>query len=240
MSVNKLLTAVAAPYGVMLGVLYMWGYWTTFHINPFEYGTLTDTLMASIIPLGVALIGLAYGLSHGAVIAGRDPDTSPVLFRRHGITLLNLLLISPLIFFLVGLFVIDSKTFRWETGWMMLLPALVFPKLFFVKTQKTTNGRLFLIAVIIAIAAFSTGKKKAYSVIEGISFQESDIDGERLRLVGYLDEKYFFIDQTNKKIVILTNESAQKLILTFNGKDLDLFEVLTDRIERSTETSGSK
>ncbi|KQY54987.1 hypothetical protein [Lysobacter sp. Root494] len=60
---------MAAPYGVVIAVLYLKGYWDTFDVNALQYVSLSDLLSAAIFPMVVfvalmplaALIGTAAG-----------------------------------------------------------------------------------------------------------------------------------------------------------------------------------
>lgn len=53
----------AIPYSIAVSVLYLWGYWGLFQINPLEYVGIGDVVKLSVYPLSVALVT-------GAVLIG--------------------------------------------------------------------------------------------------------------------------------------------------------------------------
>ncbi|TXL63908.1 hypothetical protein [Zeimonas arvi] len=53
----------AIPYSIAVSVLYLWGYWGVFQINPLEYVGIGDVVKLSVYPLSVALVT-------GAVLIG--------------------------------------------------------------------------------------------------------------------------------------------------------------------------
>lgn len=60
----------AIPYGIVVSVLYLFGYWGTFHVNPLEYIGIVDVVKLAVYPLSAVLVigAMLAGAAHIALV----------------------------------------------------------------------------------------------------------------------------------------------------------------------------
>ncbi len=59
-------------YFVTVGVLYLWGYWTTFEVNILEYLSLADIVKSTAYPIASTFIFFVIGVI-GILFTGTHP-----------------------------------------------------------------------------------------------------------------------------------------------------------------------
>ncbi len=215
-----------------VGVLYLWGYWSTFNVNILEYLSLADVIKSAAYPIASVFVFLAVGavfgeaMSGGAVLSpggGRDTKAGkflnrifPWLLLLYATATLALLLLGPV-----------SK-------WNALPILLALPAYFYVKKSgfllsalphdSMRSITIFLLAVL-PIFAYGQGKLKANDVVEGTRFEyvlspienvtvESNATAlQRPRLVGHTGDFLFFLMPVNSTLVIQKFEGAKALVL---------------------------
>ena len=219
-------------YFVTVGVLYLWGYWSTFNVNILEYLSLADVIKSTAYPIASAFVFFAVGavfgeaMSDGAVLspgAGRDTKVGKLLNRilpwlllMYATATIALLLLGPV-----------SK-------WNAFPILLALPAYFYVKKSgfllstlphdSTRSITIFLLAVLPTFA-YGQGRLKANAVVEGTRFEYvlSPIENvtvgsdataaQRPRLIGHTGEFLFFLMPVNSTLAIQKFEGAKALVL---------------------------
>jgi hypothetical protein len=57
----KMAMSAAAIYSVAISSFYIYGFWSCFGINPFEYISFSDVAKIASFPLGIAFLGIILG-----------------------------------------------------------------------------------------------------------------------------------------------------------------------------------
>lgn len=186
---------------------YLYGQFSVFRINIFPYLSVTDIALFSIFPLLHLLIYLI-----------------PIFFSCFilylmGFTLnqlqpkLILILILVLIYMVLGLIfekIIFSITFP-----VILILFYIYNK--WLGSSKITekNFSLLLILILAMSISYESAKVKSDMIFnnEYFSYICNSNNGvcEKLKFVGYVNDKFFFVSMDNKVLTILENPS--KLIL---------------------------
>jgi hypothetical protein len=228
-----------SPYFAAVGILYLWGYWSTFEINILEYLNLTDILKSTAYPIASAFVFSIFGgiVSRFTMMPNHKPliqrDTKLGKSLRTSMPYLTILY-----FFGTYLFFIFAPVWKWET-----LPILIaFPTAAFINNRgflhntipddRTRAIALLLLALLPALA-FGQGKLKAEGILIGEKFQYvlSPIEGteiaptstplQRLRLLGHAGDFIFLLDPETRAVVISGFKEPKALIIKqFNRTSL--------------------
>lgn len=210
---KKMLIASAAPFSFVLGTLYLWGYWSSFGINVFEYASLSDAAFSAVIPLLTAFIGLALGLMQGIsnpllTINSTEDEIRGAFVVRTALAVSVVVLVS------ISILALESISFAWRAGWLIVFsPIFLLPNIFFKATHEKPMGTAILVTLCVCFISFATGKSNAHKILEGSEYMQSNIDNEELRYIGHLHENFFFCDQSNRTVTILRGDETNKITL---------------------------
>jgi hypothetical protein len=69
--------SVVLPYGVVVSLLYLFGYWSTFGINVLHYASLSDVIKISIYPLFIGALLSLFWLFLQMLVRGKFKETDP-------------------------------------------------------------------------------------------------------------------------------------------------------------------
>jgi hypothetical protein len=197
------------PYFLMIGILYLWAYWSSFRINIFEYAGLTDLVKVAIIPVGTlfffVLIGFILGeYTYGSRLpdgAGRNTWIGKFLNKTASFWVVVYWV------FLIYLILSDEPR-KWNAlpfiG--MAYPYLVLKKSSFLAEIKSDSTRttIVLAICILPIYAFCQGKLDSIDILNNEKYKYIDSIGEvkRAKYIGHVSQHMFFISQDNQKVVV--------------------------------------
>lgn len=202
----------------ILGIAYMWGYWSTFEINIFPFLSLFDFLKFSAYPLlltyipllvfQVAIIELHFGdyiQKKLWLFKSRHPNLS---FKKSINPLLNVLICFIV---LLGLLK-DSKTlmlglpitYYLTTGLLGNIDKNIKNEL------DVKNSRMYawfyILMLILPFISFDYGRFRGDSIHANKEYSYTIIerDGEKkiYKFLGYINEHYFFIDRSNQSLIV--------------------------------------
>lgn len=209
-------------YFISVGVLYLWGYWSNFGINIFEYAALSDIVKVSIIPVGSVFIFILIGFFIGeATVADILPEgisRSTVLSRFLRRILGLLIIVYGVILFIFIFYPVPNK---WLILPILLMWLFYFPlkEAGFLKEIKNDSARSLAIIAIIALPlySFAIGKINAEKILNNKEYQYIEVveEGkkERLKFIGHANEYVFFISVNNEKLVISKVEKISPIHL---------------------------
>ena len=222
----------ASLYFVMVGVLYLWGYWSTFNVNILEYLSPTDVIRLTAYPIVSAFIAVAIGAVLGEITIGRR--VFPPGAGRNTPTGRFLWKIKPILV-LVYLALVGVGYFSTFPGkWISLSGLLAAPIAFFaqerdfllgtISHQGTRSVVLFLLASL-PMYAYGHGQLNAYYVVSGVRFDYvlSPIDQlavssdanplQRVRFLGHSGDFLFFLDPITSMLAITKFQDDKSLLL---------------------------
>lgn len=206
-------------YGISLGVLYSWGYWSTFDINIFQYASITDILNSSLIPLGTVLFFAIAGVVAGELATvdierGSGAGTKVGLFLNKHVFSLG---VGWTLIILILILVPHPLT------WYIMPVILAFPaysaakRVGFLSEIKDDNIRSPIIFILIISPLYCFGKGKfdssdIWSNEENVIYEVSR-ERER-KYLGHVGGNVFLLTKDNSHVVILSGSEKSKLVLS--------------------------
>ncbi len=210
------------PYAIILATLYLWGYWSSFHVNVLEHISFTEVIKISAYPLLSAFFFLAIGM----IISGMSPLTS-MLPPGGGRESREGKFLNKHRKWLIAFFLIIILSVYWFSS---LNKWIVLPVLFAclaasrVKSSgllslelKSENFRSLVIFALCYLIPFSYGRgiMNAHSIISGEEFLYPTINlldsqstvnvvtNTQPRYLGRLDDRFFFYDPVKETTLIV-------------------------------------
>jgi len=211
----------------MIGVLYLWAYWSSFRINIFEYAGLTDLVKVAIIPVGTlfffVLIGFILGeYTYGSKLPeGGGKNTWFGKFLNKSSSFLNILYWVILVFLIVS-----DMPIKWDILPFIgvAYPYLVLKKSSFLIEIKpdSTRATIILTLCILPIYAFCKGKLDSIEILTNEKYRYVESVGtlKHAKYLGHVAQYLFFISRDNEKVVIQKlDKSPIVLINSFESRD---------------------
>lgn len=212
------------PYIFTVGILYLWGYWSSFEINVFEYAGFSDLIKVAIIPVGSVFIFTLIGFLLGeytvipiSKTAGDERNDSVFKYFMVKTKWFWIIIYWSLLIFTI----LINHPEKWK---ILPLVAVGVPYFFLKKSKfliELTNEsvRSFLIISIsmLPIFSFCQGKQNAYKIINNSQymFTPSIAGLQHAKYLGHVAEYIFFISRDNSTIVFQkTTESPLLLIIS--------------------------
>jgi len=221
-------------YAVAAGTLYLWGYWSKFHVNILEYIGLLELATAAAFPLLSASVGVVVGIILGQFFrmenmpagGGKESTFGRFLNRQAKLLLFIYLAIVLVGFSLVG--TADARAF--------VVPLALSPLIIFSISQRDflsdvigdPNTRTIVISILTLIlcSAFGQGRNRAADIVSGRSYFA--IESESLvhlssKYVGQAGEfkylghagDYVFALEPNSSLLIIRAETIPSLVLLY-------------------------
>lgn len=187
---TKEIYAFGAPYLVMVGACYLFGYWGAFQINVLEYISFTDVAKLAVYPLMASLVFALAGVALSELVhaphfpPGGGNDTSIGRFGlRHWRLLLSLQIIVTVLvtiyapepgkWFVVALLVsLFSTALAHAEKLIELLPNPRF------------RATVLFMSLFLPTMGFALGRQQAYLVKTGAADQFVDVERSRLPLTA--------------------------------------------------------
>lgn len=174
-----------STYSLLISILYMFGYWSIFNLNIFEYIALTDIVKYSIKPLAISLATLIFILFFNTLVIASisqniallsKPSSKPASKWKIGALVKSLAngMEIPAIFFLIA-FAFDGPEIKWKivpiiAGFFLYEAVL---KLQFIEKLKWPQGIKYLIAYLViffTLSSYPRGRENAMKILEGEEF----------------------------------------------------------------------
>jgi uncharacterized membrane protein len=205
------------PYFLVTGTLYIWGYWSTFDINAFEYASINEAVIASFIPLASGLIFVLIGAAIGTFASQNEqPMEATSEQNKKKMSRMDwLILVGFFIPSVISFVVTDNIGSRWITCSILLstIPAVAMIKSSLASNILPPHIRpvVLFICCCIPFYSFATGKNNAYKIVSNSEYWHLDIDTKTFKYIGYLNGKTFLTDIHNNKILIIQDGEIEKL-----------------------------
>ncbi len=200
-------------YFITVGVLYLWGYWSTFNVNILEYVGLADVIRLTAYPVTSAFVFMAIGAMLGEVLFGNDAvPAGGGRATRIGELLRK---IRSLIIFVYLAVTVALTLSNIPNKWSALSVLFAFPFYLFAKQRgflaaliphdSPRSVVVFLFAVLPTFS-YGQGRLQADAIVNGHKFEYvlSPIDQvsiaadaspvERIRYLGHAGDLLFFLN----------------------------------------------
>jgi len=218
---------IASFYSVVVGILYLWGYWSSFEVNILEYISLTDIVKVAIFPILSSFIIFALGAIAGELmLAGKFPDGGGVntptgrFLNKYKDWLLALYILCTYLIFLFG------QTQKW-----LILPLLIsIPISTWLRNRGflqdlipngSANRTIGLLVCALPFYAFGHGIMNAHAIIDGATYQYVDLDMKKLSFIvsdpEFKDNKLKFIGVLNNLIFLMPTGGKTIIIAKFDS-----------------------
>jgi hypothetical protein len=218
-------------YFVVVGVLYLWGYWSTFNVNILEYLSIADVVKLTAYPVASGFLFFAIGAVMGEALFSPGPPRPPMGARTAKV----LRKLRPLIIFLylavTATFILFANI---PNRWTTLSLLLASPIYLIAKRRKFLIGiiphdspRSIVIYLLAALPtyAYGQGRLEADRIIEGRKFEYvlSTIDQvtvpgdaspiQHARYIGHTGDFFFFLNPASAELVITKFQDDKALLL---------------------------
>lgn len=214
---RSVVTWLAPPYAVLVASIYLYGYWSTFDIDLFEYTTIPEILMAALLPSLLYATAAVFGLLTSYT---ENPIPTNRKAHKNQIRLDIVQMVGILILVLPVCWLTD---FYWILSLVLVVPTIsILADLPII--QKIEN-RLIKVMVLVLITVvplgtFITAKGDAALITRGEKYWAATIDGVEFRFLGHAGDKTFFTNATNDKILILPDSDASLLLTKVRRSEL--------------------
>lgn len=208
-----------APYSLFAGILFTWGYWSTFKINAFEYASINNAIMASLIPISSSIIFLIVGASIGVYCSHQNAQANQISKPpRNNMSKMDWGIF--ILFFLPSILVF-VLTKNEGTRWVIsLIYASAIPSSILIKSEVLADiTPTFLRSVLLFIVcslpfySFASGKSEAFKIINNTEYKFIEIEKTKYKYIGYLQGKTFFTNIENDEILILEDGNEKSMTL---------------------------
>ena len=216
------------PYAIILATLYLWGYWSSFHVNVLEHISFTEVIKIAAYPILSAFFFLAIGMLVSGLSplnsifppgGGRDSKEGKFLNKNWKWFAVSFFIVIILVY----LFSSINKWFILPPLFACLAALPVKSTGLLSKELKSENVRSLVIFVLCYLIPFSYGRgiMDAHAIISGKDFIYSSINILNLqpmvnasidiqpRYLGKLNDRFFFYDPV-KETTILVATSEMK------------------------------
>lgn len=213
------LLAVLTPYSLVVSLLYLFGYWSSFDVNILEYIAISDVIKSTLTPLLYAFIFVAFGVALGSAVNAPLAKFMPPGGGRHrpeakhfrAILWLGLGVLFASICYVVFFQSGNSRWLRVAALAMMLMPFLIGDASFAKGYLKHDQLRVVVINILASLSlySFGWGASDAQSVkSEGhlISINGKDTG---LTYVGWAGDFLFLWNQSKNSVVAYSKSSIQ-------------------------------
>ncbi|OGP75448.1 MAG: hypothetical protein A2Y80_00200 [Deltaproteobacteria bacterium RBG_13_58_19] len=224
--------AFGTPYVFAVSVLYLYGFWSNFNLNIFEFISINDVIRLSIFSIlffvGSLLIGHLLGMAFlGDVLPpGGGADTSIGRFgRKYWKYLVGIVLI---------LIIIINRMIQNPNKWFIIAVlignlSLILTHLdFFIQLIPNPQARSSILVLLFLIMGIShaEGRVEGARIIEGkakyiIDLQQSKLDGKLsgdyiVAFVGLAGSRYILFGTQTKRIFIVNAKDTELIVLAPN------------------------
>jgi hypothetical protein len=219
-------------YFVAVGVLYLWGYWSTFNVNILEYLSLTDVIRLTAYPVASAFVFMAIGAVVAEVLVGQP--TLPAGIGRNTRTGKFLRKIVPFLVFAYLAATVALTLSNIPNKWSPLsvlfaVPVYVFAKKrdFLIDLVPHDSARSIVIYLLATLPTFAYGQGQLHAavIVGGQKFEYvlSPIDQvsvaadaspiQRVRYLGHAGDLFFFLNPMHSILVITKFQDDKPLLL---------------------------
>lgn len=224
---------LGSVYVLLIGLLYLWGYWSEFGINILEYLDVSDVVRIAALPLAATLGSLALGVFMGSFLF---PLFVPhkAMARMFGPPPTDY---SMALRITVGFTLILMAVFYYFGGpkfWLGVSGLAIFPihlwaiRSDFVRTlfgDHVNAALIFTLLAVLPFIAFGTGKINADQLKVGTKYvyaYQGQLDGVapellsspgQLRLIGTASGLMFFLMPDGESVLLSRLDHARGLQL---------------------------
>jgi len=215
---------VASLYFIVVGVLYLWGYWGAFGINVLEYASIADIVKTTAYPVATAFAFFAIGTIIGGALTNTElPEDSSPESRFWSFVFRHINIIGTI--YLIGVYLLFH--FGPEKKWLILPILLTLP--IFMATAKfkelqsilpNNRARYVFAYLIISLPFFSYGQGRlnAVDVIEGRNYSyiiESTNDAKSQESPSTTKSRNRYLGQFNDYLFLYNPEEQTTSITRF-------------------------
>jgi hypothetical protein len=219
-------------YFITVGVLYLWGYWSTFNVNILEYVGLADVIRLTAYPVTSAFVFMAIGAMLGEVFFGQDavPAGGGRATRIGGLLRKCRPLLIVLYLAVTVAFTLGNIPNKWSVlPVLFAIPFYLFAKQrsFLAALIPRDSARSVVVFLFAVLPTFSygQGRLQADAIVNGNKFEYllSPIDQiaiaadaspvERIRYLGHAGDLLFFLNPARSVLIITKFQDGKALLL---------------------------
>ena len=236
-----------STYSLLISILYMFGYWSIFNLNIFEYIALTDIVKYSIRPLAISLATLIFILFFNTLLITSikqniaqlsKPSSKPSSKWKIGSLVKSATkgMEIPAIFFLIA-FALNGPEIKWQ-----ILPAIIsfflydaVLKMQFIEKLKWPLGIKYLIVYLViffTLFSYPRGRENAMKILEGEEFtymMEKSTESNKLGCKDPLSYSRILAQANDQTITYNPIDKSITINKLGYGKSLKIYSYLEPR-----------
>ncbi len=216
------------PYAIILATLYLWGYWSSFHVNVLEHISFTEVIKIAAYPILSAFFFLAIGMLVSGLSplnsifppgGGRDSKEGKFL-NRHINKIVVVLVVVIVLVYLLG--PVEKWIFL-PTLFAVLVALPVKSTGLLSRELRSEDVRSLAIFAICFLIPFSYGRgiMNASSILSGKEFLYSTVNlrdsqltvnfatNTQPRYLGKLNDHFFFYDPVKETTLLFATSELK-------------------------------
>lgn len=205
--------AFGTIYTAICAIAYLSGFWSQFNVDIFPYLTITDVFKYTFSPLFYFIPIAAFIALAVIAISSKERNTP------HQLTILETITLAV---FTIGSLVMGYYLRSYIIGLGIPL-ATAFSAWMILTNKPLKHVSLLPILALIALGTMDYGKGQAKSIIRNENYQYTTLKmngtDKKLKLIGYINNHYFFIDTKNENRFIIQDLDRLTLRKSVNGND---------------------
>jgi len=235
-----------APYGITVSSLYLFGYWSIFGINIFEYISLTDVIKVAIHQLAYYSAFIVLGIIIAELFispffkSGEGADLPEAKFVKKYWRFFTLFILSYAIY--IGLF--TNNPVRWFAVSMLIFPIIsialnrIDPMSGMIKKQSIRHSATNLIAMVLL---FSFGWGTVDALIKRNNNKSLIINGipSDKAYIGRTNSHVFFWLRKDKRIEIISSAKIESMSFIVKPGKPSFSFLLEDTTNLTNSSSGT-
>ena len=214
---------LASLYFVTVGLLYLWGYWSTFHVNILQYIGIADVLKMTLFPIASAAGALLVGIVLGEMLFLSTHDGSRVGSAIQG----GLRFLFP---YLEALYLPVTMVILFLPGiWKWNIVALLFGFPFYVIAKRggflesmlpndSVRSSVIFLLTTMPTFAYSIGLHQAAAILDGNNYKYLVADTVEGIVVGNPDNPFTrvkYLGQAGDQSFLLLPDNETVFIVSF-------------------------
>lgn len=217
----------ATPYTILLGLAYLWAYWSAFGISIVEYLTVGDIFRLAAFPVAAVAIVVAVGtlLAHFTPFEVAEERKVKVILSKPWIFVI-LLAATVLMLLIAG----SARPFySWIAAVALVgMPTAVAIGVFLRRARAVNELALDVVAVLLGVLPFAAGANGALAAAQTLSGERFSVvlseivglpanDSKRVedapRFLGHAGNRYFLWLPKEGAAVIVDKDQAKTLTI---------------------------
>ncbi len=156
----KLIIFLATPFAFFCAILYLYSFWSRFHINFLEFLTLPDLLLISLYPIVGTLLSFVAGFVVGRIIPDKKKISKKQAKRRLDLVSLGIIFLTIESGLLSG-----WHTLYHFTPFLIALWSSIPLEKYLLSKHISVPWQLLMFIILIPLLSYGIGAEKSHKIL---------------------------------------------------------------------------